>query len=179
MKNFVIVVLILIHLVLTNLALGSEIMSKVTKEIERVHFMRESLVSGVQGQVSPEVFKAVCMPVGQELQKLSKTLGVKVKQTSMKYRNLNHKPNKLEESILKTLDQDKGIVSLWKTSESGLYYFRRINIQKSCLNCHGSKESRPVFIKQKYPMDKAYDFKVDELRGMYSVFIPNNGKSEK
>lgn len=154
-------------------------MSEITKEIERVHLMRESLVSGVQGQVTPEVFKAVCMPVGQELNKLSKALVVKVKQTSLKYRNPNHKPNKLEETILKNFDQDKNMVSVWRASESGMHYFRRIDIQKACLNCHGSKDSRPAFIKQNYPMDKAYDFKVDELRGMYSVFIPNRGKFKK
>lgn len=179
MKNIAKVIIVLVHFFCFNTAQGAEVMSKITSEIERINLMREGLVSSVQGEVSPEVFKAVCMPVGKELKKLSKSLDVKVKQTSMKYRNLNHRPSHLEEGVLKDLDQDKDIVSIWKKSELGMHYFRRINIQKACLNCHGSKDSRPSFIKKKYPMDKAFGFKVGELRGMYSVFIPNKDNSVK
>lgn len=35
--------------------------------------------------------------------------------------------------------------------------------------CHGTKTSRPAFVKQNYPDDKAFDFKVGDLRGMYAV----------
>lgn len=154
-------------------AQGVEMMSELTKEIERVNGMRENLVSGVQGEVSPEVFKAVCKPVGKELKKLSKRLGVQIKQTSFKYRNPNHKPDALEQKTLKVFASDKDLISFWKSSSKGNHYFRRINIQEACLNCHGAKSSRPSFIKKKYPLDKAFDFKEGDLRGIYSVFISN------
>jgi hypothetical protein len=38
--------------------------------------------------------------------------------------------------------------------------------------CHGTKLSRPAFIKENYPNDKAFDFKSGDLRGMYAVFLP-------
>ena len=56
--------------------------------------------------------------------------------------------------------------------QKGTRYYRRINVEASCLACHGGKDSRPQFIKDKYPQDLAYDFQVGDLRGMYSVFIP-------
>ena len=51
-------------------------------------------------------------------------------------------------------------------------YYRRINVESSCLACHGGRNARPQFIKDKYPQDLAFDFNVGDLRGMYSVFIP-------
>ena len=54
----------------------------------------------------------------------------------------------------------------------GRELLRRIDVQPSCLACHGSKDSRPGFVKDKYPADKAFNFKPGDLRGMYAVFIP-------
>lgn len=44
--------------------------------------------------------------------------------------------------------------------------------EPSCLACHGTKASRAAFVKDNYPDDKAFDFQVGDLRGMYAVFIP-------
>jgi hypothetical protein len=49
---------------------------------------------------------------------------------------------------------------------------RRIDVEPSCLACHGTKASRPAFVKENYPADRAFDFKAGDLRGMYAVFIP-------
>jgi phage gp36-like protein len=57
-------------------------------------------------------------------------------------------------------------------SQQGTRYYRRINVESSCLACHGCKNARPQFVKDKYPQDLAFDFNVGDLRGMYSVFIP-------
>jgi hypothetical protein len=35
---------------------------------------------------------------------------------------------------------------------------------------------RPEFIKQHYPLDRAFGFRAGELRGLYSVFIPDDGR---
>ncbi len=37
---------------------------------------------------------------------------------------------------------------------------------------HGSKDSRPAFVKDNYPADRAFNFKPGDLRGMYAVFVP-------
>jgi hypothetical protein len=55
----------------------------------------------------------------------------------------------------------------------GLRYLRRIRVDAACLACHGPKDRRPEFVEQRYPDDRAYDFDVGDLRGLYSVFIPD------
>lgn len=45
-------------------------------------------------------------------------------------------------------------------------------MEAACLACHGEKDSRPEFIKEKYPDDRAYGFKKGDLRGVISVLIP-------
>ena len=64
------------------------------------------------------------------------------------------------------------LTAFWERDEQGVHYYRRINVQASCLACHGAKDSRPSFVKDKYPQDLAYDFQVGDLRGMYAVIIP-------
>ncbi len=68
------------------------------------------------------------------------------------------------------------INGLWEPAVAeqgaGLNYYRRINVEPSCLACHGTKASRPAFIKANYPDDKAFDLTVGELRGMYAVHLP-------
>ena len=153
-------------------ALGSGDFEKVTSEIESVNNMRESLVSGVQGEVKVETFKAVCQPVGMRLKKFAKENSYKIRQVSHKYRNPKHIPNPEEEKILKSMVEDKELLSLWKMSSNGFHYYRRIEVKTACLNCHGNKNKRPDFVKKKYPEDKAFGFKAGDLRGIYSIFVP-------
>ncbi len=146
----------------------------VEKEIERINSLRETLVSGVQGDVDAKTFKAVCMPVGKELKAFAKKNGFKLKQAAVKYRNPKHIPNEVEQAALEKMQKDKDLIQYWQNVEKASYYFRRIDVQAACLNCHGPKDSRPLFIKKKYPKDKAYDFAVGDLRAIYSVYVPKN-----
>ena len=50
--------------------------------------------------------------------------------------------------------------------------YRRIDVQPSCMACHGARASRPAFVKKNYPDDKAFDFKPGDLRGMYAMHLP-------
>lgn len=50
--------------------------------------------------------------------------------------------------------------------------YRRIDVLPSCMACHGSKQSRPAFVKANDPDDTAFDFKVADLRGLYAVHLP-------
>ena len=56
---------------------------------------------------------------------------------------------------------------------AGTRYFRRITVESACLACHGPKDKRPAFVQQGYPEDRAYDFQAGDLRGIYSLFIPD------
>jgi hypothetical protein len=59
--------------------------------------------------------------------------------------------------------------------QAGTRYFRRITVEPACLACHGKREARPEFVKKNYPQDKAFGFAAGDLRGVYSVFIPDSG----
>jgi hypothetical protein len=104
-----------------------------------------------------------------------------VKQIASKYRNPTHAPESLRDKVaLAKFEQDRDLVGLWDretiNQQIGTRYYRRIDVEASCLVCHGAKESRPQFVQKGYPQDLAYNFKVGDLRGMYAVFIPDEMK---
>lgn len=145
--------------------------NKVESEVERINSMREGLVSGVRPPVSKDTFRAVCGPVGMSLKQVAEKEGWVVRQASHKYRNPKHKSNRWEQAAIEVFQKDPHKKDFWQETKKGSFYFRRIDIKTACLGCHGSKKNRPEFVKKGYPEDLAFDFKVGELRGIYSVFI--------
>lgn len=79
---------------------------------------------------------------------------------------------------LAKFDQDPELVGFWGRAtvddQTGTRYYRRIDVEASCLACHGLKDRRPQFVKDGYPQDLAYNFNVGDLRSMYAVFIPDD-----
>lgn len=156
-------------------------LAKAVAEIENLDAMRSGLAATLEDSTTEptvQTFKEVCQPVGMRAMQLGKENGWQVKQIAKKYRNPAHKPDNLHAQMaLAKFDRDSELMGFWDretiAGESGSRYYRRIDLESSCMACHGSQNSRPQFIKDKYPQDLAYDFKVGELRGMYSVFIPD------
>lgn len=156
-------------------------LSKAVQEIEYLDAMRSGLASTLKDQ--PEVpdldtFKKVCKPVGMRAKQLSQENNWQVKQIAKKYRNPDHAPDSLQALMaLAKFEQNPQLIGFWNqetlNGKEGTRYYRRINVEASCLACHGAKGNRPEFVKEKYPQDLAYDFKVGDLRGMYAVFIPH------
>jgi hypothetical protein len=155
-------------------------LSEAVLQIEQLDEMRSGLASTLEGSTEEptiQTFKEVCKPVGMRAKQLSQEKGWQVKQIAKKYRNPAHAPDsESAEVALQVFDENPALVGYWKqesvNGEDGVRYFRRINVEVSCLECHGAKGDRPEFVKEKYPQDLAYDFEVGDLRGMYSVFIP-------
>lgn len=156
-------------------------LAKAVQEIENLDAMRSGLASTLEGSTEEptgQTFKEVCKPVGMRAMELSRENGWQVKQIAEKYRNPAHAPDNLHARMaLAKFEQDPELMGFWEPEtldgERGIRYYRRINVEASCLACHGAKGSRPQFVKEKYPQDLAYDFKVGDLRGMYAVFIPD------
>lgn len=159
-----------------------EALGQAVAAIETLDTMRSSLAATLDGRTTPpdlETFKQVCQPVGMQVKRLSQDQGWQVKQISEKYRNPAHKPDNAQAvQALARFEANPDLIGFWdrETSDdqSGRRYYRRINVEASCLGCHGGLESRPEFVKQNYPEDRAYDFQVGDLRGMYAVFIPDD-----
>ncbi|EKU99021.1 Protein of unknown function (DUF3365) [Leptolyngbya sp. PCC 7375] len=156
-------------------------LAKAVQEIENLDAMRSGLADYLKDAPEPptaETMKKVCKPVGMKAMQLSQENGWQVKQMAKKYRNPAHKPDNLAATnALSTFEQSPELMGFWEketlSDQSGTRYYRRINVEASCLACHGLKDNRPQFVKNNYPQDLAYDFKVGDLRGVYAVFIPD------
>lgn len=163
-----------------------EALAKAVQEIEYLDATRSGLASSLEGMTTEptmQTMKQVCRPVGMKAMQLSQENGWQVKQLSDKYRNPAHKPDTLNATIaLARLKQNPDLVAFWNTEtidgQTGTRYYRRIDVEASCLACHGLEANRPQFVKENYPEDRAYNFNVGDLRGMYSVFIPDDLASD-
>jgi hypothetical protein len=158
----------------------SAALSKAVLSMEQLNQMRISLASTLEGRTEEptmETMKEVCRPVGMRAVAIGKENGWQVRQVASKFRNPDHAPASAQErEVIDLFHRHPEINGLWEpaTAEqgAGLNYYRRINVEPSCLACHGTKASRPAFIKDNYPDDKAFGFKVGDLRGMYAVHLP-------
>jgi hypothetical protein len=158
----------------------SAALSKAVVAMEQLDQMRISLASTLEDRTEEptiETMKEVCKPVGMRAIAIGKENGWQVRQVATKYRNPDHAPaTQQERQVIDLFHRHPEINGLWEpaTAEqgAGLNYYRRINVETSCLACHGTKDSRPAFIKENYPDDKAFAFKPGDLRGMYAVYLP-------
>ncbi|HIK46190.1 MAG TPA: DUF3365 domain-containing protein [Leptolyngbyaceae cyanobacterium M65_K2018_010] len=156
-------------------------LAKAVTAIENLDALRSGLASYLKDAPetpTAETFKQVCKPVGMKAMELSQENGWQVKQISQKYRNPAHAPDTPQSTqVLAEFEQNPELIGLWERAsldgKSGTRYYRRINVEASCLACHGAQEARPQFVQDNYPQDLAYNFKVGDLRGMYAVFIPD------
>jgi hypothetical protein len=61
------------------------------------------------------------------------------------------------------------------SKDNKFYYFKEIQIEKSCLRCHGSDGEIPASLQERienlYPNDKAKGYRLGEVRGLYVVMI--------
>ncbi|MDL1891424.1 DUF3365 domain-containing protein [Sphingobacteriales bacterium CHB3] len=133
----------------------------------------------------------VCADSAQVVgERLQEQLGVSIRRVSMKWRNPKNIPDAFESAELKRFAELKNAKALSDTSEffqivtekdgRALRYMRPIIIGDMCLSCHGSREKMKDLIyssiQQRYPNDKAVDYKAGELRGAVSVKMPLDGQ---
>ena len=155
---------------------------RAVQEIESLDAMRTGLASSMEGSTETptmQTMKEVCRPVGMRAIQLSQENGWQVKQVTKKYRNPEHAPGSLHDQIaLAKFNQEPELIGFWDREtldqQIGTRYYRRINVEASCLACHGLRDRRPQFVKDGYPQDLAYNFQIGDLRGMYAVFIPDD-----
>lgn len=145
--------------------------SQVEKAVEQVNSLRESSVKGVAGAVDSKIFKTVCGPVGLKVKGVKKEKGFLIRQASDKYRNPKNKASKYERNAIERFKKEPKLTHFWVNRGGANHYFHKIVVKKDCLACHGSKISRPDFIKIKYPSDSAFGFDVGDIRGVYHVRI--------
>ncbi|EPR69667.1 Tll0287-like domain-containing protein [Cyclobacterium qasimii] len=116
--------------------------------------------------------------------KVADKYNVNIRRVSVKNRNSKNSPNEKEKELLGAYayNQDNGLENppnIQKLEDGQvLLYTKAITIPNGlCLNCHGApgtdiKESTLEKIQSLYPEDKAINYKVGDLRGMWSIALP-------
>ncbi|MCC5916061.1 MAG: DUF3365 domain-containing protein [Cryomorphaceae bacterium] len=124
------------------------------------------------------------------LDSLAEFYGVGLKRTSKRYRNYDNRPDTLDKAILDNLAAlgDQGVepspVSMKFSNGDGIYY-APIMTKPLCLQCHGLKSRGDIAddvwrkIRELYPEDVAYDYNLNELRGVWGVYFPAEYRARK
>jgi PAS domain S-box-containing protein len=99
-----------------------------------------------------------------------------VRQVSLTYRNPDNRPDAYEVEQLHAFGVTDEVESYQVVKENGSGVFRYMKsmlAEKSCLKCHGSYESAPLFIQQRYPPEHpSYNYQVGQVLGAVSVSRP-------
>jgi len=108
--------------------------------------------------------------------------GYRIKQTSLKVRNLNNEPDEWEKKVLNFFESDSytkngGYSEITqKNGKQSFRYMKPIFVEIACLQCHGRKtEIKPAimqFLNRRYPFDNAFGYKEGDVRGGISIVIP-------
>ena len=116
----------------------------------------------------------------------SENKGIDIRRITFKNRNPKNIPDEFESKVLKIFERQKSDGKLNKDSEYAeitetegrkVYrYMKPISVSAECLTCHGNSSEIPeevqLLIKEKYPVDKARDYKAGDLRGAVSIIKP-------
>jgi hypothetical protein len=151
----------------------------VEQSIRALNQMRESLAATIDTPaVDKGTFKRVCAPVGKRARELGQENGWAVQQLAKKYRNPANQLDAEARRLHRQFADSAGLTERWirttRDGTEGWRYARRITVRPSCTACHGPKEQRPEFVKTGDPDDRAYGFEAGDLRGLYSVFVPDS-----
>jgi len=151
----------------------------VYQKLDSLNTMREGLASSLdpkKEKITEETFKRVCMPVGKQLKEWSQAQGYEARQLARKYRNPQNAVTAKDQAAWDFFEKDAKLIQHKEENAAGITAYVRIPVVAACLHCHGPKEARPDFIKQKYPEDRANDFAAGDLRAIYAVYIPSMPK---
>jgi hypothetical protein len=120
-------------------------------------------------------------------EKVNKQLprGVRVKRVSLKFRNPANAPQADEAKILQALEklQENNVIlprHLVEKVDGHVYkFYKPLFIKKKvCLQCHGNIKDTDLkrAIAERYPIDKAKHYKMNDLRGAVVVTIDTSAK---
>ena len=100
-----------------------------------------------------------------------------VRQISLRNRNPENRPDQYEASelarIAATPTPQESFRVVGSGGQEALRYLLPMTAEKSCLTCHGSFESAPRFVQQRFPKGHpSYNYRVGEMIGAISVSVP-------
>ncbi len=143
-----------------------------TTLIETREYM-SSVVKGEPEQNYNLVPQVVATQVAKRVTQNSKFY---VRQVSLRYRNPANRPDPYETKQLQYFinHPNAEIYGIVQSGDVSLFrYLQPMRATASCLECHGSYETAPGFVKKRFPPGHySYNYKVGEVIGAVSVSIP-------
>lgn len=123
--------------------------------------------------INEESINKLIVTIRSRAREIYETEGLKIRWAATRTRNQASEANPVEMKALYEFDRNRNMRSKWVKMEiDGVkytVYMKPIFIEESCLACHGKKENIPKIIVDNYPDDKAYNYKVGDLRGVIEV----------
>ena len=99
-----------------------------------------------------------------------------VRQVSLRYRNPGNRPDDYETAQLRrfAITTPREVYAVVKSGDTRSFrYMQPMLATASCLECHGSYEKAPNFVKERFPPGHySYNYRVGEVIGAVSVTIP-------
>jgi diguanylate cyclase (GGDEF)-like protein/PAS domain S-box-containing protein len=97
-------------------------------------------------------------------------LKIQMQTVSDRARNPKNQADEFELRAIEYFKKNRDAKEYFKKEKDFYQYATPLKIEKKCLKCHGKKEDAPLFISKRY--DKAYDYKMGDIRGILSVKVP-------
>ncbi|MCC6929959.1 MAG: DUF3365 domain-containing protein [Gemmatimonadaceae bacterium] len=155
--------------------------ARAVHEVEALDLLRSTLAQSFAAggmAATDSTFAQVCKPVKGKAMALARETGWSIAQLAERNRNPDNALDAESRRAFRAMQQDPALMSMTRRAtmrgETGTRYFRRITVEPACLACHGARDRRPDFVQKNYPADRAYGFAAGDLRGVYSVFIPDS-----
>ncbi len=101
------------------------------------------------------------------------SVGTTFRVTSDNFRRSENKPDPFEQRSIELFQENKSLSQFESFVGNDYRYAQPIKIVQSCLKCHGKPEDAPKELRLKYGDEKAFGYKVGEVRGVISVTIPD------
>ena len=143
---------------------------------------KNTLIQGLQYNNLEKALK-YCNKEVEQLVSKDNEKGFTIKRVSLRPRNNNNYPNIYEKEILEkfnklSLKDNKDFVlehsEIIKDENNNKFvYVKAIRIKEVCLNCHGSNISSDLKkeIQKLYPDDKAINYKLNDIRGAFVMYL--------
>lgn len=93
--------------------------------------------------------------------------------TSDEYRQADNAPDEFETAGIDALKSEHGRTFYEGFEDDKYRYIQPIYVKQTCLKCHGDPKDAPAAVTEKYGSDKAFGYKVGEVRGVISVKLPD------
>lgn len=138
---------------------------------------REYLTHGENGESEKNYALVPQVAASQIADRITKDSPYYVRQVSLRNRNPNNSPDSYEAAELRRFASEpeakESFLVINEKGQESLRYMLPLLTEKQCLLCHGSYESAPRFVQERFPKGHpSYNYKPGEPIGAISVSVP-------